>query len=247
MAMPMLQPCPGRRTLLALMAGFLMVCACACAAGADEQVVVLEEPKAPPAAAAVPQAEDGSAAFDYYVLALSWSPQHCSTPAGRRDATQCAGPRPYGFILHGLWPQFERGWPQDCPSGHRLAASVTQPMMDIMPSQRLIQHEWQKHGTCSGYNPKGYFDLARRAFEAFQTPSGYGSPSSEIYVSPARYKQAVIDANPLLSQRSVAVICSGRFLQEVRVCLDKNLQPRSCGSGVRDRCSAKEIIVRPLR
>lgn len=120
-------------------------------------------------------------------------------------------------------------------------------MMDIMPSERLIQHEWRKHGTCSGYSAKDYFALARKAFTAFTAPKAYGSPSSEVYVSPSGYKQAVLAANPQLSQRSVAVMCSGRYLQEVRVCLDKNLQPRDCGRDVRDHCSAKEIIVRPLR
>lgn len=128
-----------------------------------------------------------------------------------------------------------------------LSRDLIRATMDIMPSERLIRHEWNKHGTCSGLDPEGYFALAREAFTAFRTPPGYGTPASTINVKPAAYKQALLEANPSWTARGVALICSGRFLQEVRVCLDKNLRPRACGSGVRDRCSVPEMIVRPLR
>lgn len=207
-----------------------------------EQIVVLEE-DAPQAQA---ESTASAASFDYYVLALSWSPQHCTTPAGRSDRTQCAGPRSFGFIVHGLWPQYERGWPQDC-GGPPLKRAILQEAMDMMPSERLVRHQWTKHGTCSGLSPDEYFATTRKAFESFQTPAGYGTPTTAINVSPAKYKQAFLSANPALDTRAVAVLCSGRFLQELRICLDKNLKPRACGSGVRDRCNVPEMIVRPLR
>ncbi|MCC7339965.1 MAG: ribonuclease T2 [Bryobacterales bacterium] len=187
-----------------------------------------------------------AAKFDYYVLALSWSPQHCTTPAGRRDYVQCGGTRRYSFIVHGLWPQYERGWPQDC-GGEALDGKLVQQTLDIMPSPKLIRHEWAKHGTCSGLAPAAYFALARKAFNQFQAPDAYGKPDREIYVSPAKYKSAWMEANPGLDSSEFAVLCSGRFLQEVRVCLDRNLNLRPCGSGVRDRCRAPEMIVQPLR
>src|SRR5580692_9741169 len=49
--------------------------------------------------------------FDYYLLSLSWSPAFCLSSPG---AAECNGPRRFGFIVHGLWPQYERGWPQNC-------------------------------------------------------------------------------------------------------------------------------------
>ena len=171
-------------------------------------------------------ASTAAANFDYYVLALSWSPQHCSTPAGRRDPVQCGGVRPYSFIVHGLWPQYEKGWPQDCGGGGTLSGKVIQQTFDIMPSEGLIRHEWRKHGTCSGLSPENYFALARKAFSQFRAPADYGQPDREIYVSPAKYKQAWEQANPGLNRGQFAVLCSGRFLQEVRICLDKNLNPR---------------------
>src|SRR5215471_13459772 len=55
--------------------------------------------------------------FDYYVLSLSWSPSFCEAAAGRRPdrapREQC-GARPYSFVVHGLWPQFEHGFPERC-------------------------------------------------------------------------------------------------------------------------------------
>ncbi len=213
-------------------------------AAEPDQVVTLEESANSTLPPAMPAS---SASFDYYVLALSWSPQHCATPAGSRDRAQCAGPRSFGFIVHGLWPQFERGWPQDCGGGGALSRQLINSTMDIMPSEALIRHEWKKHGTCSGLQPKDYFALTRRAFDAFQTPPAYGTPTTTLNVKPAVYKKALLDVNPSLTDRNVAVVCSGRFLQEVRVCLDKNLNPRPCGSRVKDRCNVPEMIVRPLR
>ncbi|MGI9404557.1 MAG: hypothetical protein ACR2OF_08650, partial [Hyphomicrobium sp.] len=46
--------------------------------------------------------------FDYYALVLSWSPTECLTSTRGRSDAQCArrdGKR-YGFVLHGLWPQY---------------------------------------------------------------------------------------------------------------------------------------------
>src|SRR3979411_349189 len=48
--------------------------------------------------------------FDFYVLSLSWSPSFCEEAAerggGGRSQVQCGG-RPYSFVVHGLWPQYE--------------------------------------------------------------------------------------------------------------------------------------------
>ena len=52
--------------------------------------------------------------FDYYSLVLSWSPTFCDSNAGRRARQQCGLNRRYAFVVHGLWPQHEKGWPQNC-------------------------------------------------------------------------------------------------------------------------------------
>ena len=72
----------------------------------------------PAPAPSSPRADVASrSAFDYWILALSWSPEYCASPAARPGSRQCAQPRE--FIVHGLWPQYERGWPEDCRTRQR--------------------------------------------------------------------------------------------------------------------------------
>src|SRR5439155_1314714 len=78
--------------------------------------------------------------FDYYLLTLSWSPQFCTT---KPSDPQCNGQHKFGFVVHGMWPQFKNGsWPQMCSTKPGL--SDPSAMLDIMPSKSLIAHEWQK-------------------------------------------------------------------------------------------------------
>lgn len=193
-----------------------------------------------------PRGEAGK--FDFYVLSLSWSPQHCATPAGERDRLQCGGARQYDFILHGLWPQYERGWPQFCETGEQLSKAVIDGMLDVMPSGGLIRHEWRKHGVCSGDNAARYFDRARRAFQNVKVPGALRSPKRARTVAPAVIQREFLAANPGVPAEAVTVNCSGRFLQEVRVCLTRDLKTRACSAEVaKQACRLPEIIVQPLR
>ena len=100
--------------------------------------------------------------FDYYVLALSWSPSYCAGEAGQNDSQQCAPGRRFAFVIHGLWPQFAKGWPEYCATREAwVPQKLIEGMMDVMPSKKLIIHEWKKHGTCSGLSQADYFSSAR--------------------------------------------------------------------------------------
>ena len=63
-----------------------------------------------------PAQADGERAgvFDYYVMALSWSPNWCATEGDAKGSEQCDSRHDYGWTLHGLWPQFRQGWPSYC-------------------------------------------------------------------------------------------------------------------------------------
>jgi len=185
--------------------------------------------------------------FDYYVLSLSWSPQYCAGPAGSRDRIQCAGGKQFGFVVHGLWPQYERGWPQYCSSEPGPDQSVIDKTIPIMPSAALIRHEWKKHGTCSGAAASQYFEKIRQAYAKVKIPEEYRAPLKNVMVAPGKLKQRFLEANRIADAAAVAVVCSGRFLQEVRVCLDRNLNVRGCGRGVNDTCRDREIILQPVR
>ena len=89
--------------------------------------------------------DDEPGDFDFYVLSLSWSPTYCAEAGSRADPQQCRASRPFRFIVHGLWPQKERGWPDFCALPRELQPSpeVLQGMYDIMPSRGLMQHQWR--------------------------------------------------------------------------------------------------------
>jgi ribonuclease T2 len=186
--------------------------------------------------------------FDYWVLGLSWSPEHCAERSLRPGDSQCATPRRYGFVAHGLWPQYENGgYPQTCPASDALPRSVIDTMLDIMPSDDLIRHEWLKHGTCSGLPADAYFQRVRQAFRTISIPERYQHPETAFRVTAATVRSDIAAANPSIPDHGIAVLCTGHFFTELRVCLSRDdLAPRRCGPKVSDRCEG-EVTVRPLR
>jgi ribonuclease T2 len=189
--------------------------------------------------------------FDFYVLSLSWSPSFCEAASqrgdGGRSQTQCAG-RPYSFVVHGLWPQYERGFPEYCqrPSP-RLAKNVMTSMLDLMPAPGLIFSEWDKHGTCSGLSGRAYFETIRKARAAVKIPEEYLQLSEPKTVAPAEIEDAFIKANPGLSDSAMSVICDSKRLSEVRICMSKDLQFRACEETDRRACRRDQVLMPPIR
>jgi ribonuclease T2 len=96
--------------------------------------------------------------FDFYVLSLSWSPSFCDAASTRVQEQSECGPRGYSFVVHGLWPQYERGFPRSCQvPPPRLPRQIASSMLDLMPAPQLVYHEWDEHGTCSGLSAAAYF------------------------------------------------------------------------------------------
>src|SRR5436190_369692 len=187
--------------------------------------------------------------FDFYVLSLSWSPSFCEA-AGERGTPpqQQCGARPYSFVVHGLWPQYERGFPEFCQQpAPRLDRNIVSSMLDLMPAPGLIFNEWSKHGTCFTSNPRAYFETIRKARAMVKIPDTYIEPARMLTVSPEEVEEGFVKANPGLSKAGVAVICDNRRLREVRVCLSKDLQFRDCPEIDRRACRVKEIIMPPVR
>ncbi len=186
--------------------------------------------------------------FDFYVLALSWSPSFCKDTEERgRENDQCKG-RPYAFVVHGLWPQYERGFPRDCQvPAPRLNRNVMTSMLDLMPAPRLIFHEWDQHGTCSGLPAQSYFDLVRKARETVKIPETYVAPKATLTVTPDEIEEAFVKANPGLSRAAVAVTCGSTRLSEVRICMGKDLKFRECGEIDRRTCKRDKLVMPPVR
>ena len=186
--------------------------------------------------------------FAYYVLSLSWSPAYCLASPG---AAECNGPRRYGFIVHGLWPQYEHGWPEHCDVHRPVPDEVVQGISDLMPARGLVYHEWSAHGTCSGLEPAEFFALVRRAYAGIAIPPELSRPAQLIEEPPAAIAEAFLRANPRLPARSIVATCSGQSvprLREVRICLARDLMPRACSAdALRGACRAPQVIIPPIR
>lgn len=185
--------------------------------------------------------------FDFYVLSLSWSPTWCAENDAGGRTQQCRRGENNGFIVHGLWPQNERGYPEYCATreSDRVPESLGRTVLDIIPSMGLIGHQWRKHGSCSGLFQKDYFTVTRAAFERIRIPADLGRGGSRI--APDNVEAAFIAANPGLGARGMAVTCTDGQLEEVRICMNTDLSFRACPAVDHAACRAKSIEQPPIR
>jgi ribonuclease T2 len=204
---------------------------------------------APAAAQDRRQNEPGK--FDYYVLSLSWSPSYCEASAERapnRAPDQQCGARPFAFVVHGLWPQYERGFPSYCQvPAPRLDRGIVGSVLDLMPSPRLVFHEWDRHGTCSGLTPHAYFETMRKARAAVKIPDDYLALGQPTMVTAADVADAFVKANPNLSRDDVAVMCDKKRLSEVRICLTRSFAFRACPEVTQRACKLERMTMPAVR
>jgi ribonuclease T2 len=186
--------------------------------------------------------------FDFYVLSLSWSPSFCkeTEERGRESNDQCRR-RPYAFVVHGLWPQYEHGFPEYCDRNSWLDRNIMTSMLDLMPAPGLIFNEWDKHGTCSGLGARAYFESVRKARAAVKIPEEFLQLAQEKTIAPDDLEEAFIKINPGLSRSAISVTCNSRRLSEVRICLSKDMQFRACEENDRRACRRDEVVMPPVR
>jgi ribonuclease T2 len=174
--------------------------------------------------------------FDYYVLNLSWSPEYCYSHQG---SPECG--KKLGFIVHGLWPQYNnagRG-PEHC--GNQPGLSDPGRILNIMPDTGLIQHEWESHGTCSGLSANDYFDLILTIYRSVTIPPQFQNATHSFILRAADVKRAFEQANPSLNDAEISFTCAGQYLREVEICFSKEGKPQPC-SGLR-ACTARTVHV----
>jgi ribonuclease T2 len=189
--------------------------------------------------------------FDFFVLSLSWSPSFCAEATERNPQRvpqmQC-GERPYAFVVHGLWPQYDKGFPEYCQvPAPRLSRGIVSSMLDLMPSPRLVFHEWDRHGVCSGWSASRYFEAVRKARAVVKIPDPYIELSAPLDVTPDEVEQAFVKANPGLTEAGVAVGCSAKRLREVRICMTKEFGFRECPEIDRRACRRDKLVMPPVR
>jgi ribonuclease T2 len=194
--------------------------------------------------------------FDYYQLVLSWSPTHCADNSRGENDTQCGRrrARPYSFVLHGLWPQYERGWPEFCRTRGKpfVPNNIITSMMDIMPSRGLIIHQYKKHGSCSGLDTKTYFKASRIAYRNVRIPKTFAAPKKPLLMTPAELVSKFRSVNPTLTNDAIQVVCkrgNANRLKEVKFCMTRKGAFRACikGRTPRHRCANRKMYIPPVR
>jgi ribonuclease T2 len=138
--------------------------------------------------------------FGLYVLALSWAPNFCCGHASKEECSGLQGSFAANHLtLHGLWPNYSdteaKGratYPQfcgafkHCQKNHDKScepdpSTVPAEMKQLAPGYIgdgyfLADHEWPKHGSCTGLDPATYFKAALDAMKA--RPGESGTPAA---------------------------------------------------------------------
>lgn len=202
-----------------------------------------------PTAPAQMQAAIAPGEFDFYLLTLSWSPGFCDLGGERKAPDQCDAGVGFGFVVHGLWPQYRHGYPQDCDGGGRpISRAALELTHGVFPDEGLARYEWRKHGACTGLSPDAFFAAVRRARDEIAIPDAFKAPREALSLSPRDIGRAFITANPGLRFDAMATTCRSGELEDVRFCMSKDLRSFvNCPEVARRTCRAPAISVSPVR
>ncbi len=194
------------------------------------------------------RADGVSGEFDYYVLSLSWSPNWCEIEGDARGSDQCDARHDHGWILHGLWPQYHRGWPSFCQTLERAPSrAMTAAMADIMGTPGLAWHQWRKHGSCSGLSAARYYTLSREAYGRIMRPEIFRRLDRAVKLPASVVEEAFLEANPRLEPDGITITCKDGHIQEARICLSRSLDPVPCGQDVVRDCTLEDALFTPVR
>jgi ribonuclease T2 len=186
--------------------------------------------------------------FDYYVLALSWSANWCALAGDARGDAQCGAGRGLDFVVHGLWPQYEAGYPAYCRTGERdPSRKESEAMADVMGGSGAAWYQWKKHGRCAGLAAQAYFALLRQADARVMVPEVFTRLRQDVRLPASVVEDAFLDANPGLARDMVTVTCRDGYVQEVRLCLTRALAFRACGADVARDCRLQDAVMQAVR
>ncbi|WP_372837763.1 ribonuclease T [Phaeovulum sp.] len=186
--------------------------------------------------------------FDYYVMSLSWSPNWCAMTGDARADPQCDTRHDFSFTLHGLWPQYESGWPSWCHTSERdPTRSETAAMADIMGGSGLAWYEWQKHGRCTGLSAQQFFAASRQAYESIVIPKVFQNLDRDVRLPASVVEDAFLEVNGALQQDMITITCKQGMIQEVRICLTKELALRPCAADTLRDCQLPNAYMGAVR
>lgn len=201
--------------------------------GAPERAAGLE------GAAGAPQGE--LVEFSVYVLALSWTPEFCCQKPAKDECDDLAGTFAADHLaIHGLWPnyddaeaqRFRKNYPQYCGDFRNCGRNNPPALCDVDPGEIpvameqfgpgyvndgnfLANHEWPKHGSCTGLDARAYFEEAIETLQ--RNPGDMGTP--EFLTQNIGKKVKVSELASHFPDNNVVFRCDqGCVLAEVSTC-----------------------------
>jgi ribonuclease T2 len=184
--------------------------------------------------------------FDYYVLSLSWAPSFCAShPADR--SSECSIGSHTAFVLHGLWPQSPQNGPppMECAPARPVSKSTVDSMMRFYPSRGLVQHEWEKHGTCSNLSSADYFHQVEQAFTSVKVPPQFSALDRDQQFDVKQIEESFASANNA-PKDSFRISCHAGEMVGVDICRAKDLKYQVCSASVRE-CPTDRVLLRAPR
>lgn len=179
-----------------------------------------------------------------YVYAYSWTPGFCD----KQTYPGCLAPESYwetNFTIHGLWPQYmDNGYPDFCttePFDNSIPQQIGEdtmiqywPDVKYSPSSSSYnsfwEHEWTRHGTCSGLTQLQYFNTALQLTNRIPTPQS-------LYDSIGGTMSADLLRENMGGVNYVALQCSNQVLNGAYTCWNQtNNEPT-----VQTRCPQSVI------
>ena len=168
-----------------------------------------------------------------YTLAVSWSPEFCRTREGDSgQARQCSGRSGrFGFVLHGLWPDGARGWPQWCSTDARPTGPEIATQLCRSPSARLVARQWAKHGACMTQSPRTYYRVSAILYDGLRWPD-FDRLSRKPDLTAGEVRDWFAAANRGWPSGAVGIKLNARgWLEELRLCYDRRFMPARCDRG----------------
>jgi ribonuclease T2 len=179
--------------------------------------------------------------IDYFRLSLSWSPTFCEGKSHAKDLFQCQNA--FGFIVHGLWPSKKRdnytsyslrSHPRNCRNENEIPIEIIKKYFCLMPSENLMQAEWEKHGTCYWQKPEDYFEQIHKLYSKIHLPDNINEILNNQTLSKREkrdsIKQSFLNLNPKLTAEQIDIITAnkGKKLKEVGFCYDHQFNHIKC-------------------
>jgi ribonuclease T2 len=188
---------------------------------------------------------------DHFVLALSWSPSFCASAEAAHQSLQCGAGRRFAFVVHGLWPQYRDEWPEYCRTAETwIPDDLIAELLPIMPSKRLIIHQWKKHGACSALSMKDYFGFTRTLFGKIKIPARYLSPLAPVTTTPHAIIADFIKTNRGLAPGMIEIVCASKRkparLTELRICFSAAGRFTQCSPRTGDNCQTETLVLPPV-